>query len=225
MFGASPVFEDRAQAGRQLADRLAHYAGQPVIVLALPRGGVPVAAVIAERLDAPLDVFVVRKVGAPGNPEYGLGAVAEGAAPLLDVDRIRELGLEPRDLEAEIHDQVQEVESRVRRYRGGRPAPSIEGRTVILVDDGLATGSTALAAVRALRVRRPQRLVLAVGVASVEARDALSREVDELVCPCVPPLFAAVGEWYREFPPVPDAEVLRLLKRHRSASIDGNMAA
>jgi putative phosphoribosyl transferase len=225
MVGAPPAFVDRTEAGRRLADRLTRYAGPAVTVLALPRGGVPVAAVIAERLDAPLDVFVVRKVGAPGNLEYGLGAVAEGEAPLLDLERIHELGLEPRDLEPEIREQCREVESRVRRYREGRPPPPIEGRTVILVDDGLATGSTALAAVRALRVLRPRRIVLAVGVASVEARDTLSREVDELVCPCVPASFLAVGAWYRDFPPVADEEVLRILRRHRSRTMGLHAAA
>ncbi|MGP8078274.1 MAG: phosphoribosyltransferase [Thermoplasmata archaeon] len=218
------VFEDRTQAGRRLADSLAHYAGHGVIVLALPRGGVPVAAEIAVRLDAPLDVFVVRKVGAPGNLEYGLGAVAEGAPPLLDLDRVHDLGLERRDLEAEILRQTQEVEDRVRLYREGRPLPTVEGRVVILVDDGLATGSTARAAVRALRGHRPRRVVLAVGVASVEAHEELSHEVDEVVCPCIPQSFVAVGGWYREFPPVPDAEVLRILRRHRSRSIAADAA-
>ncbi len=209
-----PVYRDRADAGQRLADRLARFAGRSVVVLALPRGGVPVAEVIAKRLAAPLDVFVVRKVGAPGNPEYGLGAVAEGGTVLLDTERVRELGLEPSDLDGEVRRQLQEVEARVRRFRGDRPAPALEGSTVVVVDDGLATGVTARAAVRAIRIRRPRRLVLAVGVASSDAHDALAREVDELVCPCVPLRFFAVGEWYQDFSEVTDEQVVRILQHH-----------
>ncbi len=209
-----PVFADRRDAGRRLADRLARLSRHAVIVLALPRGGVPVAEVIAERIHAPLDVFVVRKVGAPGNPEYGLGAVAEGGTVMIDERRVRELGLEPSDLDEEVRVQTQEVEQRVRRYRGGGPGPEVGGKTVVVVDDGLATGATAKAAVRALRMRRPARLVLAVGVASTEAHEELAREVDELVCPCVPARFYAVGEWYRDFSEVTDEEVLAILARH-----------
>ena len=214
---AGPVYRDRSEAGRRLAERLAHFARQSPVVLALPRGGVPVAAVIAERLGAPLDVFVVRKIGAPGNPEYGLGAVTEGGTVLLDGDRIAALGLAPADLAGEIRRQSQEVESRVRRLRGTTPAVSLEGATVLVVDDGLATGGTARAAVRAIRTRRPRSVVLAVGVAAAEAHDTLAREVDELVCPCVPQAFWAVGEWYRDFSEVSDDDVLRMLRRHREA--------
>lgn len=209
-----PVFHDRLEAGRRLAESLARFRHRPAVVLALPRGGVPIAEVIATSLDAPLDVFVVRKVGAPGNPEYGLGAVAEGGTVLLDHERVRELGLNPSDLDQEVHRQLQEVERRVRRYRGDRPAVEVEGTTAIVVDDGLATGATARAAVRALRLRRPKRLVLAVGVASPDARDTLAREVDELVCPCVPARFYAVGEWYQDFSEVTDDDVLAILARH-----------
>ena len=211
--GSGAAFVDRTEAGHRLADLLGHYARQPETVLGLPRGGVPVAAIIADRLGADLDVLVVRKVGAPGNPEYGLGAVAEGGIVLLDEPRIEELGLHRSDLDLEIHRQQQEVEERMRRYRGGRVPAPVEGRTVILVDDGLATGVTARAAVRSLRNRRPKRLVLAVGVAAAEARDELARWVDEVVCPCVPYPFFAVGEWYLRFPPVSDREVLELLER------------
>lgn len=214
-----PVFADRREAGRRLAERLARFARRSVVVLALPRGGVPVAEVVAERLHAPLDVFVVRKVGAPGNPEYALGAVAEGGTVMLDEARVRECGLEPSDLRAEVRQQEAEVERRVRRYRGHRPPPDVEGKTVLLVDDGLATGATARSAVRALKMRRPQRLVLAVGVASAEAFDELSREVDELVCPCVPSRFYAVGEWYRDFSEVTDEQVVAILARHAPTAV------
>jgi putative phosphoribosyl transferase len=216
MFVSGPVFKDRTEAGRRLADRLERFADSEVTVLALPRGGVPVGVVIARRLKAPLDVFIVRKVGAPGNPEYGLGAVAEGGVVLVDYDRASAMGLRPADLEGEIRSEREEVESRVRRYRGDRPPLPVEHRTVILVDDGLATGSTARAAVRALKTRKPLRLVLAVGVAAPDAYESLSKEVDEIVCPFVPVSFFAVGEWYREFSQVSDEEVIRLLGRHRA---------
>ncbi|HUJ78657.1 MAG TPA: phosphoribosyltransferase family protein [Thermoplasmata archaeon] len=216
---SAAVFEDRRDAGRQLAERLLARRGQPAIVLALPRGGVPVAAVIAEQLRAPLDVFVVRKVGAPGNPEYALGAIAEGQPPFLDPNRLRELGLRRPDLTPIIEAEQREVERRVELYRNGRALPSVRGRVVILVDDGLATGATALAAVRALRRRGAAWLILAVGVASVEAAEQLSAEVDELVCPRVPPYFDAVGSWYRDFSPVEDDEVLALLRRHRPPTV------
>jgi putative phosphoribosyl transferase len=215
MFVSGPVYRDREEAGRRLADRLAKLAGTPVTVLALPRGGVPVAAIIARRLAAPMDVFIVRKVGAPGNPEYGLGAVAEGGVVLVDYDRAAAMGLRAADLEGEIREAREEVERRVHRYRNDRPSAPVEGRTVVLVDDGLATGSTARAAVRALRTRKPRQIVLAVGVSAPDAYQLLSREVDELVCPFVPGSFMAVGEWYREFTQLTDAEVLRLLERGR----------
>lgn len=216
---SAAVFQDRRDAGRQLAERLLSRRGRPTLVLALPRGGVPVAAVIAEQLRAPLDVFIVRKVGAPGNPEYALGAIAEGQPPLLEPERLHELGLRLPDLSVIIEAEQREVERRVELYRSGRELPSVRGRTVILVDDGLATGATALAAVRALRRRGAAWIVLAVGVASVEAAEQLSAEVDELVCPQVPPYFDAVGSWYRDFSPVEDDEVLALLRRHRPPTV------
>lgn len=218
MAGSSPLLADRAEAGRRLADRLERLRGEAPTVLALPRGGVPVAAEIAGRLGVPLDVFVVRKIAAPGEPEYALGAVAEGAPPWLDLERVRALGLAPGDLAAEIDRERVEVDRRVLKYRGGRPAPPVEGRTVIVVDDGLATGATALVAVRAVRARRPRRLLLAVGVASFEAHALLAREVDELVCLSVPRPFFAVGNFFRDFPQVSDAQMRALLERHRPPS-------
>jgi predicted phosphoribosyltransferase len=212
----SPYFENRIEAAERLAELLSNPPRRAPTVLALPRGGVPMAAVIAERLHAPWDLFVVRKVGAPGNPEYGLGAVTEGGTVLIDEERARDLGLGPGDLAGEIRDEQAEVARRVRKYRGDRPALPLEGRAVILVDDGLATGATARAAVRALRLHCPRTLTIAVGVASREAIDMLRTEVDEIVCPCRPPWFAAVGEWYREFDQVSDDEVMELLEREHA---------
>lgn len=225
MFVLSPYFEDREEAGRRLADLLSQVPRRDVTVLALPRGGVPIAAVIADRLGAPWDVFIVRKVGAPGNPEYGLGAVTEGGIVLIDEDRAAEIGVSAGDLTGEIREQQAEVERRVHQYRGERPGPAIEGRAVILVDDGLATGATARAAVRALRTQHPVTITLAVGVASREAYDALRQEVDEIVCPCRPAWFAAVGEWYRRFDQISDQEVLRLLARGQTRPRSGSKPA
>jgi putative phosphoribosyl transferase len=225
MFFSEPAYRDRADAGRRLAERLLHYRKKDVQVLALPRGGVPVEAIVAERLAAPLDVFVVRKIGAPGNPEYALGAVAEGNGVRLDHERVQQLGLVQADLVAEIREETQELERRVRVYRSGRLPPELEGRTVILVDDGLATGATAEAAIRALRVRRPHRLVLAVGVAPAQTCDRLSPEVDELVCPCIPESFGSGGAWHREFPQIPDDGIRQILQRFRPPALEARLCA
>jgi len=216
MIVSPPFFRNRAEAGARLADLLSGSPRPKATVLALPRGGVPIAVTIAERLHAPWDVFIVRKVAAPGNPEYGLGAVAEGGIVLIDDERAREVGIGPGELAEEIQEQQAEVERRVQEYRHGRPGLPVEGRAVILVDDGLATGGTARTAVRALRTRSPRSVTLAVGVASREAYETLAPEVDEIICPCLPPWFSAVGEWYREFDQVSDSEVLRLLAGDRS---------
>jgi putative phosphoribosyl transferase len=207
-------YRDRADAGRRLADELEKYRGPMLTVLGLPRGGVPVASVLADRLEAPLDILVVRKIGAPGNREYGLGAVAEGEVRFLDRRIIRELGLVPEDLEAEIRFQTEEVARLARRLRGGRPPSPLQGRTAILVDDGMATGGSVRAAVEAVRLQRPSQVVVAVGVSSRQAVRVLRPLVEEVVCPIVPPILFAVGEWYREFPPVLEGEVTALLERH-----------
>jgi len=184
---------NRADAGRRLAGDLEDYRRGPVTVLALPRGGVPIASVIADRLDAPLDILVVRKVGAPGNREYGLGAVTEGGIRYMDWDRVRELDLSRRELDPEIRTQTEEVDRLARHFRGGRSPPVLADRTVVLVDDGMATGGTVRCAVEAVRLHRPGKVVLAVGVSSREAVEDLRPLVDALVCPLVPSMLFSVG--------------------------------
>jgi putative phosphoribosyl transferase len=206
---------DRETAGRLLAERLRRYEDENPVVVALPRGGVPVAYEIAVSLGAPLDILIVRKVGAPGNPEYGLGAVVEGGSRYLDEPRIRAAGYTVRELGPTIAREVAEVDRRAREFRAGRPAIDLADRTVIVTDDGVATGGTVLAALHAVRARSPRRVVLALGVAPPETVELLRPEVDDLVVLLVPDRFFAVGEWYRRFSQVSDAEVERLLERAR----------
>jgi predicted phosphoribosyltransferase len=204
---------DRETAGELLADRLLGYKDENPVVVALPRGGVPVAYAIARRLGAPLDILIVRKVGAPGNPEYGLGAVVEDGTRFLDEPRIRASGYTVRELTPTIAREVAEVERRAREFRAGRPPLDLADRTVIVVDDGVATGGTVLAALQAVRSRSPRRVVLALGVAPPDTVELLRPEVDDLVVLLVPSSFFAVGEWYRRFAQVSDEEVERLLER------------
>ena len=209
---------DRKFAGERLAERLLGYRDEDPVVLALPRGGVPVAFEIARRLGAPLDILIVRKVGAPSNPEYGLGAVVEGGSRFLDEPRVRAAGYTPRDLSRTIARELAEVDRRAREYRGGSPPLETHDRTVIVVDDGVATGGTVLAALRAVRARGPRQVVLALGVAPPDTVELLRPEVDDLVVLLVPPMFFAVGEWYHRFGQVSDEEVRRLLERSRGSS-------
>jgi putative phosphoribosyl transferase len=211
-------FGDRTDAGRQLADLLTRYRGQSPLVLGLPRGGVPVAYQVARRLGAPLDVWVVRKVGAPGQPELGVGAVAEGGALFLDRAMVRSLGFSETEVMQTAEREADEVSARVARFRGPHPAPTIEGRTVILVDDGVATGGTVRAAIRALRERRPGCIVLAVPVGAVESLETLRDEVDDLVCVHPAEFMMSVGEFYDDFSQTSDEEVQELLARAREQS-------
>jgi putative phosphoribosyl transferase len=208
--------EDRPEAGRRLAERLEKYRDDHPIVLGIPRGGVPVAYEVAARLGAPLDVLVIRKVGAPADPEYGLGAVGEGGIRLLDRTRIRDAGYTVEGLEPYVRSELAEVERRLREYRGGARRLPLEGRTVILVDDGVATGGTAETAVRYVRAASARKVVLALGVCPRDTFRRLRPEVDDLVVLVVPESFYAVGEFYRNFDPVPDEEVRRLLGTARS---------
>jgi predicted phosphoribosyltransferase len=207
-------FRDRSEAGRLLADRLRGYANRPdVIVLALPRGGVPVAYEVARALDAPLDVFLVRKMGVPGHEEFAFGAIATGGIRVINQDVVRALGAPPKLIDAIAAREQQELERREPLYRGTRPPPDVRGRTVILVDDGLATGSTMLAAVRALRSEGVGRVVVAVPVASPESCEQLGEEADDVICAVTPEPFNAVGLWYRDFSQTTDDEVKELLAR------------
>jgi predicted phosphoribosyltransferase len=207
-------FRDRADAGRQLAARLKDYAGRPdVVVLALPRGGVPVGFEVAQALGAPLDVFLVRKLGVPGHEELAMGALASGGTRVLNADVVDTLRIPPEAIEAVAAREQAELERRERAYRDDRPAPDVRDRTVILVDDGLATGSTMRAAAAALRRQGPARLVVGVPTAAAQTCDELRDEVDEVVCVITPEPFYAVGVWYHDFSPTTDAEIRDLLAR------------
>ncbi len=214
-------YRDRFEAGRVLADRLAGLAGRPdVLVLALPRGGVPVGFEVAALLHARLDVFVVRKLGLPGQPELAMGAIASGGIRVLNRDVLDYVDVPAAVIDSVASDELRELERRERQYRGDAPPPAIEGRTVILVDDGLATGSTMRAAAAAVRQRNPASVVVAVPVAPQETCDALRRDpaVDAVVCAITPQYFSAVGLWYADFSQTTDEEVRDLLDRARQSS-------
>lgn len=211
-------FQDRREGGRRLADVLLGMDLPDPVVLALPRGGVPVGYEVAQALGAPLDVLVVRKIGAPGQPELGVGAIAEDGEPLLDARMLRQLDRTVADLEPTIARERAEVQRRVRDYRGDLPPVPVEGRTAIVVDDGLATGGTARAALRVLSRRGPRRLVLGVPVCPREAVERLAGEADDVICVASPRDFRAVGTWYRVFDQTPDEEVVELLARARATA-------
>jgi predicted phosphoribosyltransferase len=205
-------FRDRVDAGRVLARALQAYEGRAdVLVLALPRGGVPVAFEVARELGAPLDVFVVRKLGMPGHEEYAIGAIASGGVRIINQEAIRAFDITYAELEAVTAEETVELERRERRYRDGRPPPDIAGKTVVLIDDGLATGSTMRAAVEALRQKSPARLVVAVPTAAPETCQEVGALVDEMVCAMTPEPFYAVGLWYDDFGQTTDEEVHDLL--------------
>lgn len=207
-------FQSRSEAGRRLAARLLPYAGrEDVLVLGLPRGGVPVAFEIAIAIDAPLDVFIVRKLGLPGHEEFGIGAIASGGVRVVDDSVLRAYDVDPDALERITERERLELERRERLYRDDRPFPTIEDRVVVLVDDGLATGSTMRAAIAALRRKRPSKIVVAVPVGARETCTAMVSLADEVVCLETPDPFYAVGLWYEDFEQTDDAEVHELLER------------
>lgn len=210
-------FLDRRAAGRQLAELLGRFAHDPSgVVLALPRGGVPVAYEVATALSLPLDVFIVRKLGVPGHEELAFGAIAPGGVRVLSDELVRALGIPAADVERVTAAEERELIRRERQYREGAPAIEMAGRTVLLVDDGLATGASMSAAVAAIRTRRPRRVIVAVPVASSEATAALRERVDEVVVAMTPAPFGAVGSWYLDFRQTTDDEVLALMHAARS---------
>jgi len=216
---SSRPFRNRRDAGRVLAAYLAHYANRPdVLVLALPRGGVPVAYEVANALGAPLDVFLVRKLGVPGHEELAMGAVATGGVRVLNERVVGGLGIPDDVIDAVVAREEQELRRRERLYRGDRLPPDVRGRTVILVDDGLATGATMLAAVRALRQQQPARIVVAVPAGSPDTCAQLRSESDDVVCAITPEPFSAVGRWYEDFAQTSDDEVRALLARSTAAT-------
>ena len=217
-----PPFADRHDAGRALGERLRLWAGAHPVVLGLPRGGVPVGYEVACALDAPLDVIVARKVGAPGDPQLGLGAVAEDGVRVFSAAALRWPGVTAEELERRARRAAEEVDRRVALYRGCRRAIPLAGRTVVVVDDGLATGATAVAALRAVRHRHPRTVVLAAPVGASATVADLAREVDHVVCLATPERFRAVAEYYDDFDQTSDAEVIRLLLDRQASAVACN---
>jgi putative phosphoribosyl transferase len=208
------AFTDRRHAGRVLASRLAKYAGRDdVIVLALPRGGVPVAYEVASALGAPMDVFLVRKLGTPGHRELAMGAIASGGVRVLNEDVVRWYGISQPAIEHVAQEEQEELERRERAYRDDRPPPDLANKTVILIDDGLATGSTMRAGAQAVRAHRPARVVIAVPVGAGQTCADLSAVADEVICARMPEPFSAVGQWYVNFDQTDDDEVRELLQK------------
>jgi len=210
----APPYQNRQHAGQVLGQSLVNVVSDAnVLVLGLPRGGIVVAYEVAHALQAELDVFLVRKLGMPGDEEFAIGAIAAGGTRVLNEDTVRKFRVSQEAIERVVEREQRELERRERLYREGRPASPIRGRTVVLVDDGLATGSTMMAACRALRVNSPRRIVVAVPVASVDACDQIRQFADEVVCTMTPHPFVAIGPWYENFAQTTDEEVRELLER------------
>jgi putative phosphoribosyl transferase len=217
-------FADRHAAGVELASHLSRYKDRDdVVVLALPRGGVPVAFEVAEALHAPLDVFVVRKLGMPGHPEFAIGAIASGGVRVLSDDVVQWYRIPESEIEVVTRAELAELERREREYRQGRPLIPLRDRAVILVDDGLATGSTMRAAVQAVRAHHPARIVVAAPVGAAESCEQLADVADEAICARTPEPFSAVGLWYHDFSQTSDEEVRSLLRRHAQRTTAGGM--
>lgn len=217
------TLEDRAEAGRRLVEPLLKYAHRPdVIVLALPRGGVPVAYEVVKALGVRLDLMLVRKLGVPSNPEFAMGAIASGGIQIRNEEALRAHPISPAAFDAVVARETQELQRREHLYQGARPPLQLKGQVVILVDDGLATGASMMAAIRAVRMQAPARIVVAVPVAPRETVDTLSFEVDEVICPLIPEWMMSIGYWYLSFPQTSDEEVIDLLRRawQREAATD-----
>ena len=216
-------FKDRRDAGRKLAQKLSAYArGQNALILALPRGGVPVAYEVALTLNVPMDIFIVRKLGLPGREELAIGAIASGGIRILNRDIIRMLSIPEEVINFVARRELQELQRRERLYRGNRPSPEVRDRTIILIDDGLATGASMRAAVAGVRAQHPARIVVAVPAAAAETCDAFRSEVEEVVCAITPEPFYGVSRWYEDFSQVTDEEVRALLEEaNRQLSYGG----
>jgi putative phosphoribosyl transferase len=211
------IFRDRSEAGKYLATKLTSYKNRPnVLVLALPRGGVPVAYEVAQALHAPMDIFLVRKLGVPGHEELAMGAIASGGVRVLNDEVIDYLRIPARVIDSIGATELEELKRREIAYRGNRPEPNVKGKTVILIDDGLATGSTIRAAAQALRQQEPGRIVVAVPVSAPQTCDEYRIGVDEIICALTPEPFLGVGQWYLDFSQTTDDEVRDLLKRAQS---------
>jgi putative phosphoribosyl transferase len=210
-------YKDRVEGGQLLAKKLHQYANNPdTVVLGLPRGGVVVAYEVAQKLGLPLDIFLVRKLGVPGYEELAMGAIASGGIRVMNDDVLRMVNISPDAIEAAVKKEGQELQRREKAYRGNRPSLDVKDKTVILVDDGLATGATMRAAVAALRKQRPRQIIIAVPTASADTCEGFRAEVDDIICAMTPTPFHAVGEWYEDFPQNTDEEVQQLLTASRN---------
>ena len=220
------IFRDRTEAGKHLATKLLSYKDRPdVLVLALPRGGVPVAFEVAQALGVPLDIFLVRKLGVPGHEELAMGAISTGGVRVLNEDTVDYLRIPDHVIDATAAEELKELRRRERAYRGNRPEPDVKGKTVILIDDGLATGSTIRAAAQALRQQEPTRIIVAVPVSAAQTCDEYRIGVDEIICAVTPEPFFGVGRWYLDFSQTTDEEVRDLLDRARGEKSEKRMTS
>ncbi|CAL7963830.1 putative phosphoribosyl transferase [Gammaproteobacteria bacterium] len=213
---AEIILQDRKEAGRKLAEVLSNYMVEKPIILGMPRGGVVVAYEISKALKAPLDVIVTRKIGAPSQPEYAIGAIAPGDIRVFNVEAISSLGLDNTEIKAIVEYEEKEMERRIKLYRSNKPSLNLKDKVVIIVDDGVATGQTAMVAIRSVRKMQPRKIVFACGVCARDAAAMLEQEADKVICLSLPAVFYAVGQWYLDFAQTTDAEVLQLLKSAES---------
>jgi len=213
------TFNDRVDAGRRLALALSGYKGRDLVVLAIPRGGVVVGYEVARELNVPLDVVIPHKIGAPGNPELAIGAVTQDGTTILDRELVRYLQVPDSYLRREIESQIREINRRITRYRGDRSMPTLNGKVVIIVDDGVATGATVRAAIRSIRKQNPSSIVVAVPVGPSDTIEQLRREADDMVCLSTPEPFLAIGQFYRHFDQTSDEEVVRLLELSKKENV------